>query len=55
MDRNKGGGYYTVLVGDAADNKTPHFVFAASDYHAARLIHLETGYLPRESDVQGPL
>ena len=50
------GGYYTVMVGPerAQERKVPYIVFAASDYHAARIVRDRTGYLAREHEVEGP-
>jgi hypothetical protein len=50
------GGYYTVLVARESGDvqKTPYVVFALSDYHAARIVRAETGYLARETEVEGP-
>lgn len=46
-------GYYTVHIMSGAD-KIPYTIFADSDYHAARLIKRETGYLASQEDVDGP-
>lgn len=47
------GGYYTVqLEMDGA--KIPYTVFAVSDYHAARMIKTETGYMARQTEIEGP-
>ena len=49
------GGYYTVLVDmGVAGCKVPYVVFAASDYHAARIVRDETGYLALQHDIEGP-
>ena len=48
-------GYYTVLVeGYTPGAKIPYIVQAASDYHAARIVKAETGYIVNERDVEGP-
>ncbi len=47
-------GYYTVHI-ESEGTKIPYIVFASSDYHAARLIKDETGYLASKGDVIGPL
>lgn len=47
------GGYYTVHV-DMEGMRMPYIVFAVSDYHAARKVREETGYLARQHDVEGP-
>ena len=47
------GGYYTVHV-EVDGKKIPYIVFAASDYHAARMVKNETGYLADQHDVEGP-
>lgn len=47
------GGYYTVHIG-VGDEKLPYIVFAKSDFHAARMVRLETGYVAQEHEVEGP-
>ncbi len=47
------GGYYTVTV-DVEGSKQPYIVFAASDFHAARMVRHETGYMAQEHEVEGP-
>jgi len=47
------GGYYTVHV-EMEGQRMPYIVFAISDYHAARQVREETGYLARQHDVEGP-
>jgi hypothetical protein len=47
------GGYYTVYVEDQGV-RIPRVVFANSPFQAAHKVKLETGYLPRETDVDGP-
>jgi hypothetical protein len=51
--KNEKSGYYTVHV-DMGGQKIPYIVFAASDYHAARLVKDETGCLVTQHDVEGP-
>lgn len=46
-------GYYTVSI-EAGNEKIPYTVFALSDYHAARLVREETGYLARPHEIEGP-
>jgi len=46
-------GYYTVRIA-AGSEEVPYTVFAASDYHAARLVREETGYLPHPHEIEGP-
>lgn len=47
-------GYYTVHI-ESEGTKIPYIVLASSDYHAARLVKDETGYLASKGDVIGPL
>lgn len=47
------GGYFTVHVGEGAQ-KVPYIIFATSDYHAARLVRHQTGYMAAEHEVEGP-
>lgn len=47
------GGYYTVHI-DIGGQKLPYIVFAASDYHAARMVRNETGYMAGQQDIEGP-
>lgn len=53
MTQSQKRGYYTVNI-EAQGRKIPYVVFAASDFHAARLVRHETGYAASESDVEGP-
>lgn len=47
------GGYYTVYM--RLDGIViPYTVFALSDYHAARVVREETGYMAAQSDIEGP-
>lgn len=46
-------GYYTVLIGNEG-NKLPYIVLASSDYHAARIVRDETGYMAPACDIEGP-
>lgn len=48
------GGFYTVLIGTDGGARLPYVVFAASDYHAARLVRDETGFMASEKDIEGP-
>jgi len=51
----KGGGYYSVLLADEESaHKVPYTVYAASDWHAARMVRDATGYMPRAHEVEGP-
>ena len=47
------GGYYTVHI-DVEGAKQPYIVFAASDFHAARMVRSETGYMAQQHEVEGP-
>jgi len=47
-------GYYNVTV-EAAEGTLVYRVQAQSDYHAARLVRAETGYLPLPQNIEGPL
>ena len=47
------GGYFTVFV-EENGIKIPHVVFANSAFHAAHKVKLITGYLPHDTDVEGP-
>jgi hypothetical protein len=49
----KSDGYYAVLV-ENMTRKVPYIVFARSDYHAARIVKSETGYMAQPRDIQGP-
>ena len=49
------GGYYTVLIKTDDGRQIPYSVFATSDYHAARIVKEETGYLAQSHDVEGPM
>lgn len=46
-------GYYTVNI-NLGQERVPYVVYATSDYHAARLVRNETGYLASQHDVEGP-
>lgn len=46
-------GYYTVHI-QAGLHRIPYTVYAESDYHAARQVREETGYLAQQDDVEGP-
>lgn len=48
------GGYYTVNVEADAGIRIPCTIFATSNEHAAGLVWIETGYLAKAEDVQGP-
>ena len=52
----KGDGYYTVMIDTGEDDhcKIPYSVFAASDYHAARIVKDRTGHLANQNEVEGP-
>ncbi len=55
MKNTKSVGYYTVMINFGSDEqKLPYKVFAASDYHAAKIVREKTGYLASEIDVEGP-
>jgi hypothetical protein len=55
MNNVRAGGYYTVMVDKTEDGlKMPYTVFAASDFHAARIVRSETGYAATENEVHGP-
>lgn len=47
------GGYYTVHI-DVDGAKQPYIVFATSDFQAARMVRMETGFMAGEHDVEGP-
>ena len=52
---NVKAGYYTVMIDTGTNNiKIPYQVFASSDFHAAKIVKEETGYLVTEHDVDGP-
>lgn len=53
QQKSEKGGYYTVHI-DVDGAKQPYIVFAASDFQAARMVKMETGYLAPEHDVEGP-
>lgn len=48
------GGYYTVNIEAEAGIRIPCTIFATSNEHAAGLVWIETGYLAKSEDVQGP-
>ena len=52
-EKNNKSGYYTVNITNAG-RRIPYVVFASSDYHAARLVRHETGYLAQAQDIEGP-
>lgn len=45
-------GYYTVLINIDDGRQIPYRVLATSDYHAARIVKDETGYLAKWRDVE---
>lgn len=50
---NAKSGYYTIHM-NVEGKKIPYVVFAASDYHAARLVRSETGYAALPHEIEGP-
>lgn len=54
MNKAQGGGYYSVLVSKDGGEKVPCIVFATSDWHAARIVRGDTGYMASPQEVEGP-
>ena len=55
MDKREDGAFYTVMIDLGTDEgKIPYSVFAKSDFHAARIVKNETGYLASQHEVEGP-
>ncbi len=57
-EHKKKSGYFTVHIEgagiDGAHARLPYIVYAESDYHAARKVKHETGYMARAQDIEGP-
>ncbi len=50
----KKGGYYTVHMEQENGQKLPYIVFALSEFQAARKVREETGYMPKDHQIEGP-